>query len=31
VRWYLERQDWVANVQSGAYQEWINRQYGDRK
>jgi len=31
VRWYLEHQDWVANVQSGAYQEWINRQYGDRK
>ena len=31
VQWYLEHQDWVANVQSGAYQEWINRQYGDRK
>ncbi len=31
VRWYLEHQDWVANVQSGAYQEWINRQYGDRQ
>lgn len=31
VQWYLDHQDWVANVQSGAYQEWINRQYGDRK
>jgi len=31
VQWYLEHQNWVANVQSGAYQEWINRQYGDRQ
>ena len=31
VQWYLEHQAWVANVQSGAYQDWINRQYGERK
>lgn len=30
VRWYLERQDWVARVQSGAYQEWVERNYGTR-
>ena len=27
VRWYLEHQDWVANVTSGAYRDWVNRQY----
>jgi dTDP-glucose 4,6-dehydratase len=28
VQWYLERQDWVGNVLSGAYQQWIDRNYG---
>jgi dTDP-glucose 4,6-dehydratase len=28
VQWYLEHQDWVAQIQSGAYREWISRQYG---
>ncbi|WP_319782294.1 dTDP-glucose 4,6-dehydratase [Oceanisphaera sp. IT1-181] len=28
VQWYLDNQDWVANVQSGAYQNWISQQYG---
>ena len=27
VRWYLDNQDWVANVTSGVYREWIDRQY----
>jgi dTDP-glucose 4,6-dehydratase len=31
VAWYLAHQDWVANVRSGAYQEWIARQYGGQK
>lgn len=30
VRWYLAHQDWVARVQSGAYQEWVERNYGTR-
>ncbi|HET7600892.1 MAG TPA: dTDP-glucose 4,6-dehydratase [Gemmatimonadales bacterium] len=30
VRWYLDRRDWVARVQSGAYREWIAKQYGTR-
>ncbi len=30
VRWYLSHQDWVARVQSGAYQEWVERNYGGR-
>ncbi len=28
VRWYLDNQAWVANVKSGAYREWCERQYG---
>jgi dTDP-glucose 4,6-dehydratase len=27
LRWYLEHADWVARVQSGAYRDWIARQY----
>ena len=27
VQWYLEHPQWVANVQSGAYREWVNQQY----
>ncbi|MBN9411013.1 MAG: dTDP-glucose 4,6-dehydratase [Burkholderiales bacterium] len=27
VRWYLDHADWVARVQSGAYREWVARQY----
>jgi dTDP-glucose 4,6-dehydratase len=29
VVWYLENQSWVANVTSGAYREWVGKQYGD--
>jgi dTDP-glucose 4,6-dehydratase len=28
VRWYLDHADWIADVQSGAYREWIARHYG---
>lgn len=27
VRWYLDNQPWVQNVTSGAYRQWIERQY----
>jgi dTDP-glucose 4,6-dehydratase len=27
VRWYLDHPDWVANVTSGGYRDWIARQY----
>jgi dTDP-glucose 4,6-dehydratase len=30
VSWYLEHQDWVAHVQSGAYREWVTKNYGER-
>jgi len=28
VQWYLANPQWVANVQSGAYREWVGKQYG---
>ncbi|WP_293933708.1 dTDP-glucose 4,6-dehydratase [Iodobacter sp.] len=28
VDWYLTHQDWVQNVSSGNYQDWIDQQYG---
>ncbi len=28
VQWYLDNPDWVTNVHSGAYREWLERQYG---
>lgn len=31
VQWYLGHQDWVANVQSGAYQNWLSTNYSERK
>ena len=30
VQWYLAHADWVADVQSGAYREWIDRNYQAR-
>ena len=30
VRWYLDNQGWVGNVQSGAYRDWVDRNYAAR-
>jgi dTDP-glucose 4,6-dehydratase len=27
VQWYLAHGEWVAHVQSGAYREWVSKQY----
>lgn len=27
VQWYLDNQPWVRNVTSGAYREWVGKQY----
>ena len=27
VEWYLNNQDWVAHIQSGEYQSWLEKQY----
>ena len=31
VQWYLDHQGWVQNITSGAYQNWVGKQYGDTK
>ena len=31
VRWYLDHQEWVAHVQSGAYQSWVEQNYANRE
>jgi dTDP-glucose 4,6-dehydratase len=30
VRWYLENADWIAGVRTGAYREWIEKNYAAR-
>ena len=30
VDWYLENAEWVAQVQSGDYRNWIEQNYGAR-
>lgn len=30
VQWYLDNRDWVENVRSGVYQDWIHTNYGHR-
>ena len=30
IRWYQEHADWVAQVRSGEYQRYYERQYGRR-
>jgi dTDP-glucose 4,6-dehydratase len=29
VQWYLDNPQWVDNVLSGGYREWVSKQYGD--
>lgn len=30
VQWYLDNEDWVAAVQSGAYRNWLDTNYAER-
>lgn len=30
VAWYLDNQDWVSNIQSGSYREWVEKNYSER-
>jgi len=30
IAWYLDNPDWVNNVQTGAYREWLDNNYGNR-
>ena len=27
IQWYLDNQEWVSNVQSGSYQQWLKKNY----
>ncbi|WP_260703364.1 dTDP-glucose 4,6-dehydratase [Edaphobacter flagellatus] len=31
VEWYLANKDWVEHVTSGAYQQWVDKNYGSRE
>jgi len=31
VQWYLDNPEWVANVQSGAYRDWLSKNYTGRQ
>ena len=31
VQWYLQHPGWVSNVQSGAYREWVSKNYAERQ
>ena len=31
VEWYLDNPAWRANVQSGAYRDWVSRNYAERE
>ncbi|WP_455816295.1 dTDP-glucose 4,6-dehydratase [Pseudomonas cerasi] len=31
VQWYLDNNEWVSNVKSGAYQSWIEQNYSERQ
>ncbi len=30
VQWYLDNQDWIANIQSGEYRKWVEVNYAGR-
>ena len=30
VQWYLDNQEWVSNVQSGSYRQWVEKNYAGR-
>ncbi|MDO9103970.1 MAG: dTDP-glucose 4,6-dehydratase [Methylovulum sp.] len=30
IQWYLDNAEWIANVQSGAYRDWVEKNYAGR-
>ena len=28
INWYLSNEEWINNIKSGNYLEWVNKQYG---
>ncbi|TAK89867.1 MAG: dTDP-glucose 4,6-dehydratase [Burkholderiaceae bacterium] len=31
IAWYLDHADWVENITSGQYRQWLEQNYGDKK
>ena len=31
IRWYLEHDDWVRDVTSGSYRQWMTKQYATER
>jgi len=31
VQWYLDNSEWLVNVQTGQYKEWVSKNYSDRQ
>ncbi len=31
IQWYLENQKWISQVIDGSYQNWVEKNYGERK
>ncbi|PTN11893.1 dTDP-glucose 4,6-dehydratase [Nitrosomonas aestuarii] len=31
VQWYLDHQEWVTNIKTGAYREWIEKNYSEQR
>jgi dTDP-glucose 4,6-dehydratase len=31
IRWYLDNPDWIASIENGTYQEWLELNYGERR
>lgn len=31
IQWYLDNQQWIADVQTGAYREWLVKNYADSR
>jgi len=30
IQWYLDNTEWIAHVQSGAYRDWVEKNYAER-
>jgi dTDP-glucose 4,6-dehydratase len=30
VQWYLANPEWVSNIQSGSYRDWVAKNYAGR-
>lgn len=31
IHWYLNNEEWISNIKTGEYKNWISLNYGDRK